>query len=130
MSSAQGGPAVRRAAWVFFLILLSRGSATATIGIGLYDFGAGAALLDHLILSHGLDAAYTRYSPATFGGVNDFSVQKVWLVPSFGGVGVYDGLRSNPTFQAGTAFSRLLITGTDPDNHHPANEASSQLMLR
>src|SRR5437870_538484 len=118
-----------RAALVFLAVVVSRGSATATIDIGLYDFGAGAALLDHLIVSHGLDAVYTRYSPGSFGSVSDLSVRSVWLVPSFGSLGTYDGLRSNRSFQSGSAFSRVVITGLDPDNHHPSSEASSRFML-
>ncbi|TMA70643.1 MAG: hypothetical protein E6J77_27170, partial [Deltaproteobacteria bacterium] len=111
------------------LLVASVAPAAATIRVGLYDFGAGSALLDHLIVSHGLDAAYTRYSPGSFGSVGDFSVQNVWLVPSYGGYTIYDGLRSNPTFQAGFAFSRVLLIGLDPDAHHPSSEASSTLML-
>ena len=120
---------MKHAAWLVFMILLSRGSATATISIGLYDFGAGSALLDHLIVMRGLDATYTRYNPASFNSVNDFSVHDVWFVPSAGSSGTYGGLRSNPTFQAGTAFSRLVITGTDPDVHYPSHEGASQFML-
>ena len=111
------------------LLVASVAPAAATIRVGLYDFGAGSALLDHLIVSHGLDAAYTRYSPGSFGSVGDFSVQNVWLVPSYGGYTIYDGLRSNTTFQAGFAFSRVLLIGMDPDAHHPSSEASSTLML-
>src|SRR5881296_2697861 len=118
-----------RAALVFLVVVVSRGSATATIDIGLYDFGAGAALLDHLIVNHGLDAAYTRYTPGSFGSVSDFSVQNVWLVPSHGYPATYDGLRSNTSFQSGSAFSRVVITGSDPDDHHPLSEASSRFML-
>ena len=118
-----------RAALVFLAVVVSRGSATATIDIGLYDFGTGAALLDHLIVNHGLDAAYTRYTPGSFGSVSDFSVQNVWLVPSHGYPATYDGLRSNTSFQSGSAFSRVVITGSDPDDHHPLSEASSRFML-
>src|SRR5438876_659627 len=118
-----------RAALVFLAVVVSRGSATATIDIGLYDFGAGAGLLDHLIVNHGLDAAYTRYTPGSFGSVSDFSVQNVWLVPSHGYPATYDGLRSNTSFQSGSAFSRVVITGSDPDDHHPLSEASSRFML-
>src|SRR5437867_2324189 len=118
-----------RAALVFLVVVVSRGSATATIDIGLYDFGTGAALLDHLIVNHGLDATYTRYSPGSFGSVSDFSVQNVWLVPSHGYPATYDGLRSNTSFQSGSAFSRVVITGSDPDDHHPPSEASSRFML-
>src|SRR5438132_14431555 len=56
-----------RAVLLPLLLLVSPRIACATINIGLYDFGQGAALLDHLIVSHGLDAAYTRYSPSSFG---------------------------------------------------------------
>ena len=118
-----------RAVVLPLLLLLSPAPAVATMNIGLYDFGAGAALLDHLILSHGLDAAYTRYAPGTFSSVSDFSLQNVWLVPSNGAIGTYNGLRSNSSFQSGSAFSRVVITGIDPDYHHPSSEASSRFML-
>src|SRR5690349_12881596 len=109
------------------LLLLASSPAAATIRIGLYDFGAGSALLDHLIVTHGLDATYTRYAPGTFATVADFSVQDVWLIPSDGGN--YDTLRSNATFQSGSAFSRVLVTAFRPDFYHPSSEASSTLML-
>ena len=73
-----------RAVLLPLLLLVSPRIACATINIGLYDFGQGAALLDHLIVSHGLDAAYTRYSPSSFASFGNFSAQNVWLVPSFG----------------------------------------------
>ena len=111
------------------LLVASVAPAAATIRIGLYDFGSGSSLLDHLIVAHGFDATYTRYSPGSFGSVGDFSVQNVWLVPSYGGYTIYDGLRSNTTFRAGFAFSRVLLIGMDPDAHHPSSEASSALML-
>jgi len=118
-----------RAVLLPLLLLVSPRIACATINIGLYDFGSGAALLDHLIVSHGLDAAYTRYSPTgSFPSVSDFSVQNVWLVPSSAFSGNYDGLRSNATFQSGSSFSRVLLIGGDPDNHHQSTEASSTLM--
>ena len=115
-----------RAALMLVLLFLSPAPAVATINIGLYDVGQGSALLDHLIVSHGLDAAYTRYAPGSFASVSNFSVQNVWLVPSFA---TYNGLRSNPSFQSGSAFSRVVITGLAADLHHPSNEGSSQFML-
>jgi len=124
----KGGPCTKltRAVVLPLLLLLSPAPAVATTNIGLYDFGQGSALLDHLIVSHGLDAAYTRYAPGSFGSVSDFSVQNVWLVPSNAG---YAGLRSNTSFQSGSAFSRVVITGLDPDTRHPSSEASSGFML-
>jgi len=123
---------LRRAVLLPLLLLVSPGPALATINIGLCDFGQGSALLDHLIVNHGFDATYTRYSMGSggsFASVTDFSVQDVWLVPSFGDSRSYSGLYSNTAFQSGSAFSRVLITGMFPDVIHPANEAASMLMM-
>jgi len=114
---------------VLLLLRLAPAPAAATTHIGLYDWGYGSALLDDLILNQGLDASYTRYSPASFASVSDFSVQDVWLVPSHGNPATYDGLRSNPTFQSGAAFFRVLIMGADPDVAYPSSAGASTLML-
>ena len=117
------------AAVVLSLLLFASSPAGATIRIGLYDAGFGRYVLDHLIGSHGLDATYTPYAPGSFPTVADFSVQDVWLVPYSSMYSTDDGLRSNPTFQSGSAFGRVLLTGLIADALHPSNEAASTFML-
>src|SRR5437870_5099178 len=111
------------------LSLLLASSAMATVQVGLDDFGAGSAALDHLITSHGFDAAYTRYDPASLANLADFSVNDSWFVPSYGFYSSYDGLRSNRTFRAGPPFSRVVVTGLIADVQHPAGDGSSQFLL-
>src|SRR5438067_1243591 len=111
------------------LSLLFPASAMATVQVGLDDFGAGSAALDHLITSHGFDAAYTRYDPASLATVGDFSLNNAWFVPSLGAYSVYDGLRSNRTFRADPPFSRVVITGLIADARHPPGDGSSQFLL-
>ena len=111
------------------VFVLLPASAMATVEIGLHDFGAGSAALDHLVTSHGFDAHYTRYDAAAFETVMDFSAENAWFVPSGGSYSIYDGFRSNRTFRAGPPFSRVVITGLIPDLKHPSGDGSSQFLL-
>jgi len=85
------------------------------VDIGYVNDPNGAAALAILIASHGLGATLTAYTSAQLATITDFSVHDVWYVPanlappSLGGP-----LASNPVFQQGDAFGRVVVTGLDP----------------
>src|SRR5678816_1059475 len=121
MSEARIARSPRHCRVVALVLTLLLGVTRAqALDIGYVQDANGAAALALLNSSYGLNATLTAYTSAQLAGITDFSVHDVWYVPAdltFPAPSLGAPLGSNPVFQQGDAFGRVVLTGLDPAAH-------------
>src|SRR5262245_6166229 len=100
-------------------LLLGAVTRAQALDSGYVQGGNGAGALAILKSVHGRGATLTEYTSAQLAGITDFSVHDDWYVPAsyFPLPSRGSPLESNPVFQQGDAFGRVLVTGMDPGAH-------------
>src|SRR5262245_53884116 len=100
--------------WLVLTLVLAAARVEA-ISIGYVQDPDSGNALAHLNAAHGLGATVTVYTAGQLPTITDFTFHDVWFVGgSLGSVALGGPFGSNPVFQQGDAFGRVVITGTDP----------------